>query len=286
MRSRVFYLTIINVLILIVFFNCSSSENSATENKNETTIKDSVYDVFVVAGQSNTYWGQGYDSTKDKYAAGIYQVGRNENNLKIIDAKEPIAHFNPKPDRVGFSLTFAKLYQKSIENKHAILIIPCGMDNTGFDGEGWHKGDFLFDDAVKRINYVFKKYPKSKLIGILWHQGEKDIGYKNYQRDLDTFIVQFRKDIGGNSHTPFILGGMVPYWVDLNEARKKQQKIIKNTTLRLPDVGYVDPTNPTKIEKSDNNQDTMHYNAEGQRELGKRYFEVYKNLQLKNQDKN
>ncbi len=269
------------VALLVCFFSKCSSNIASNNNKSDTNlVKDSAYDVFVVAGQSNTYWGQGYDSIKDKEVEGIYQLGRlAPNDLKIIQAKEPLHHFNPKADRIGFALTFAKLYQTYIQKKNDILIIPCGMDNTGFDGEGWHRKDFLYDNAISRINYVFKKYPKSNLKAILWHQGEKDVNYKNYQRDLDTLIAQFRRDIiGANKTTPFILGGMVPYWTELKPERKHQQQIIKETVNRIPVTAYVDPYLPQKIQKPNNNQDTLHYNADGQREMGKRYFEVYKNL--------
>jgi hypothetical protein len=268
--------------LLSYFISSCSTNSTSTNNKSDAVeVKDSIYDVFVVAGQSNTYWGMGYDSIKDKGAEGIYQLGRlAPNNLKIIPAQEPLHHFNPKANRVGFALTFAKLYQAYTQKKNDILIIPCGMDNTGFDGEGWHKNDFLFEDAVSRINFVFKKYPKSKLKAILWHQGEKDVNYKNYQKDLDTLIVQFRRDIiGANETTPFILGGMVPYWAELKPERRRQQQIIKKTTNRIIATAYVDPYMPYKIEKLNNNQDTVHYNADGQREMGKRYFEVYKSMQ-------
>jgi hypothetical protein len=267
-------------VVVCFFYNCTANTTSTNDKLDNSLVKDSAYDVFVVAGQSNTYWGKGYDSIKDKGAEGIYQLGRlAPNDLKIIPAKEPLQHFNPHADRIGFALTFAKLYQVYIQKKNDILIIPCGMDNTGFDGEGWHKKDFLYDNAVDRVNYVFKKYPKSTLKAILWHQGEKDVNYKNYQRDLDTFIVQLRRDItAANKNTPFILGGMVPYWTELKPQRKHQQEIIKETTKRIPATAFVSSYLPYKIQKPDNNQDTVHFNADGQREMGKRYFEVYKSM--------
>ncbi|HTA63620.1 MAG TPA: sialate O-acetylesterase [Bacteroidia bacterium] len=280
MRFKVIYSVFFISLLVCFFLQCSTNANSSNSKSDTSLVKDSAYDVFVVAGQSNTYWGKGYDSIKDKGSDGIYQLGRlAPNDLKIIPAKEPLHHFNPQADRVGFALTFAKLYQTYIQKKNDILIIPCGMDNTGFDGEGWHKKDFLYDNAVSRINYVFKKYPKSNLKAILWHQGEKDANYKNYQQDLDTFIVQLRRDIiGANSSTPFILGGMVPYWVELKSERKHQQDIIKGTANRIPATAFVDSYLPYKIQKPNNNQDTVHFNADGQREMGKRYFEVYKSM--------
>jgi hypothetical protein len=91
--------------------------------------------------------------------------------------------------------------------------------------------------------------------------------------------VQVRNEIvGNNKNVPFIMGGMVPYWSELKEARIHQQKIIRDTKNRLPNIAYVDPYVPFKITKPDNNQDTVHYNADGQREMGKRYFEAYKKL--------
>jgi carbohydrate esterase-like sialic acid-specific acetylesterase len=280
MRLKIIYSVCLISLLACLLFNCSSTTGSDTKQSDNPPIKDSAYDVFVVAGQSNTYWGLGYDSIKDKGAEGIYQLGRKDpDNLKIIPAKEPLHHFNPSPDRVGFSLTFAKLYQTYIQKKNAVLIIPCGMDNTGFDGEGWHKKDFLYDDMISRVNYVFKKYPKSKLKAILWHQGEKDANYKGYQKDLDTFIVQIRRDIiGASIHTPFILGGMVPYWTELKPQRMKQQRILMDTKNRMPAIGFVDSYVPFKITKPNPVQDTVHFNADGQREMGKRYFEVYKKM--------
>jgi hypothetical protein len=281
MRLKTIYFLVCISLLIGFLFNCSSSAVSNNTNTPATpTIKDSAYDVFLVAGQSNTYWGKGYDSILDKGAEGVYQLGRKAPyDLKIIPAKEPLHHFNPQADRIGFALTFAKLYQTYIQKQRDVLIVPCGMDNTGFDGEGWHKGDFLYNNALERINYVFKKYPKSKLVAILWHQGEKDVNYKGYQKDLDTLITQFRREITtANTNTPFILGGMVPFWTDLKQARKKQQLTIENTTKRLPNIGYVSPYVPTRIQKPNNTQDTVHYNATGQREMGKRYFEVYKSM--------
>ena len=269
----------LNILFLIVFcINCTSSSEVKNKVQEIRSESDSSFDVFLIAGQSNTYWGMGYDTALDKKSVGIYQLGRyGSDNYKVIEASEPLQHFNPKPERIGFALTFAKLYQKATKNKHKILLIPCGMDNTGFEGDGWNKGNFLYVDAVERANYVFQHYPKSSLIAILWHQGEKDANYKKYQNALDTFIVQIRSDIkAANQNTPFILGGMVPYWTDLKESRKKQQVCIRNTTKRLPNIGYADPYLPTRIQKQDNNQDTVHFNAAGQREMAKRYFEAYK----------
>lgn len=114
------------------------------------------------------------------------------------------------------------------------------------------------------------------MAAVLWCQGEKDVDNPKFQASLDSMIVGFRKDISGaNNKTPFIMGGMVPFWTERKESRMKQQEILKNTQKRMPYVAYADPYVPFRIEKKSNTIDEYHYNAEGQREMGKRFFEAY-----------
>ena len=53
------------------------------------------------------------------------------------------------------------------------------------------------------------------------------------------------------------------------------QEIIKTTPQRKQNVGYADPLNPFIIDKEDNTIDDIHYDANGQRELGRRYFDQF-----------
>jgi hypothetical protein len=46
----------------------------------------------------------------------------------------------------------------------------------------------------------------------------------------------------------------------------------------MPYVAYVDPYKPFKITKENDLIDVYHYDAKGQREMGKRFFEAYTNL--------
>ncbi len=267
-----------------ISFECSSNAGSAENGAKKHILTDSAYDVFLVAGQSNTYYGFGLDSVLDKPQRGIYQLGRvDPNNLKIIEAKEPLQHFFTKPNRIGFALTFAKLYDQYNGYKKNILIIPCAMDWTGFGDSSWKRGDCLYIDALNRVNYVFEHYPKSKLAAILWCQGERDVSNKKFQVSLDSMIAGFRKDIkGDNSKAPFIMGGMVPFWIELESERTKQQEILKETQHRMPYVAYADPYVPFRISKPKDTSDIYHYDAKGQREMGKRFFEAYRKLRERN----
>jgi len=235
-----------------------------------------------VIGQSNTHQGIGFDPVIDATESVIWQLGRfGSDNRRIIPATEPLQHLSPIPGCIGFALPFAKAYkQLFLSPGHGVLILPCGMGSTGFGNHYWNPGDSLFNDAVDRTRYVLGKYP-SRLVTILWHQGESDIGNPIYQQELDTMIVALRRSLPGETDSiPFILGGLVPYWVCQDTARIRVDGIIRNTVHRIPHTGFADPLIPTIIEKPDNDYIPLHFDAAGQREMGRRYFLEYVRMRL------
>lgn len=247
--------------------------------KEETIVPMPVaYDIILVAGQSNTHFGYGIDSTFDQPDDAIFQLGRSENDHVIIPAVEPLDHYTKMDSCIGFALTFAKLYrQEYLEKGRRVLIIPCGISGTSFIGQHWNSGNQFYIDAVSRTNYALSNYPASKLVAILWHQGESDEGNLNYQNDLDLMITQMRSEVL-SPDIPFILGGMVPYWVNQSGNLQVIQQIISETPQRLTNCGYANPDLPFTIDKGDNSVDQIHYDANGQRELGRRYFVAFRNL--------
>jgi hypothetical protein len=256
--------------ILIIFLAISCEK--------QTFEIDTEFHVILIMGQSNTLAGKGLDPTIDSVSDGILQLGRHEgNNLEIIDAVEPLHHHTYGGDRIGFGLTFAKVLNEYWDKTKDIIIIPCGKGGTGFGTNYWNKGDELYEDALYRTNYILSTFQNSKITAILWHQGEDDIGKPEFQQNLDNFIDYIRKDLGYDS-IPFILGGMVPNWVNEKESRINQQNILKNTPERLGFVGYADPTIPFIIENKNYNDEEIHYDAEAQRILGQRYFNEFQRI--------
>lgn len=237
------------------------------------TFDNIPYDVIVVAGQSNTHAGLGLNRKIDISDGNIFQLGRiGFFDRAIIPANEPLHHHTAGDSRIGFALTFAKLFYEKAQEKRPILIIPCGFGGTSIPKD-WSENDFLYQDMIERTKFVLKKFPKSNLKSILWHQGESDVGNRNYASLLDNFINRVRVDLDIN--VPFIVGGMVPFWVANASSRIEQQNIIKNTPLRVDNTNYADPEIPFVIKKEDDLFDEIHYDANGQRELGRRYFDAY-----------
>lgn len=232
--------------------------------------------IIIVAGQSNTHYGTGFDADFDSPHPRILQLGRhNGNQLKIIDAVEPLDHHTKISESIGFAMTFAKYYLETyLTETEKIIIIPAGHAGTGFSDNDWNKGDPLFDDLVDRYKHVKELRPGSHLAAILWHQGESDVKNLNYQESLDTFIYDLREELNA-TNAPLIMGGMNPYWVDQSPERIKLQSILKDTPNRIHRVGYADPSLPIIINKDSNQVNSIHYNAAGLRELGARYFLSY-----------
>ena len=82
-------------LISLIIFSCSKEKNEPTNY------------VILIVGQSNTHAGIGYDLELDKTVDGIKQLGRFGNdNMKIIDANEPLHNHTASENKIGFGLTF------------------------------------------------------------------------------------------------------------------------------------------------------------------------------------
>lgn len=235
------------------------------------------YDIIIIAGQSNTNQGIGLDTEIDVPDDNIFQLGRYSiYNHVITPANEPLQHHTSDTQKIGFGLTFSKLYNEYENiNNNPLLIIPCGFGGSSLI-KNWNFDGFLYTDMIERVKFITKKYPNSKVKVLLWHQGESDISSSNYSEHLQEFILKTRTDL--NSDHPFILGGMVPFWTKKHESRIKQQNIIKNIPNIVDNTAYADPEIPFVIRKQDDTFDEVHYDAKGQRELGKRYFTAYQNL--------
>lgn len=235
------------------------------------------YDVVLIVGQSNNYFGEGLDAlTAYPISENIKQLGRKDSlNYQLIPAIDPLQNHTLHESKGSYSLTFAKYYEENVLQKpNKLLLVPCAMYGSSFKNNQWHKGDDLYEDAVLRVNYILEHYKNSEVKAILCHQGESDVGNPEYVTALDSFIINLRADIG-NSEIPFILGGMVPFWVKQKNDRINQQNNIKDTPSRVAYTRYVDPEIPFVIEKPDNSVDSIHYSALGLRELGFRYYKAY-----------
>jgi hypothetical protein len=274
--------------LLVFFVLIGSCQKKLQEQSSPSSIwvapKEPKYDIILLMGQSNTLAGSGYDPAKDYPDPRVMELGRfGTLDTTIIMATEPLQNFTPEPNCIGFALTFAKLYaEKKLQPGRQLLIIPCGANSSGFLNGHWNRGNDLYKDAIMRTNWVLHNYSDSRLISILWHQGEADVtfGAAGYRGALESMIKALHSDIKADKadSIPFILGGMVPYWVKRHPEFGKIDSILRTEPGRLPVAGFADPELPFVIKKPVDTVNAIHFDANGQREMGKRYFAEYLRL--------
>ena len=131
------------------------------------TTGEEIYS-FLMIGQSNMA-GRGEllkEAQIDNPNCYMFRMGRWQK------MSEPI-----NPDRPLFGIKFpsgaclATSFADSIANDLGVKVglIPCADGGTGIDA--WEKGSVLYDYTVMMTRLAMRS---SKVIGIIWHQGETD----------------------------------------------------------------------------------------------------------------
>ncbi len=261
-------------------WNGSSNNNN---NDNQPPVVDTWYDIFLIAGQSNThYWL--WDLSTITVPADVYQWGRfYPNNNQIAPATVPLEHWTKRVDRGWFGIPFVSHY---INNWHLVwdrevLIIPAGYGNSGFMNNFWNKWDTAYNDAITRVNAALASKPWSELKAILWHQWEYDASRgsqaSTYQLAFHNMISDMRSDIDWDaSNVPFIVWWMAPNWVDDNPTVYEPiENVHKNTPSIVLNTAFADPYNPTRITWM---SDNIHYSLDWQIELWWRYYTAYDSI--------
>ena len=241
------------------------------------------FDIVLIAGQSNTHYGTGLDPAIDVSHPMVKELGfRAPDVERVILAEEPLDHITYQAGRIGFALAWARSYVANglLETGREVLLVAAGVGNTGLGRNEWNPGDVHYAEAVRRANLAHALPGDNRFVALLWNQGERDVSDNTtpatYQGLLDTMIAGFRADLAGdNQALPFVLGDMVPYWLDRQANGAGIRSVIADTPNRLAYTGFADARVPDVIDKPDNTIDDIHYDAAGQRVLAERYWTAF-----------
>ncbi len=232
---------------------------------NKRPVTPISYDVFLIAGQSNTYSGEVEGSdvqphpVLDSSDPAILQWGRHGgNDGDIILAQEPLDHIGylgaaPLAHNVGWGLSFAKMYKANghLEQGRHILLIPTGEGGTGLGANDWNKGNSNYNDAIARtLAALASGSGDNQLKGILWHQGENDSNLTDaplYSGRILQMIDDMRTDLG-YPDVPFIGGGLMPSWLGTNSGSAQTVNDATAGVVALRTyTGFADPAVPTEL---------------------------------------
>ena len=244
---------------------------------------DEPYLVVVVLGQSNAH-GAGVGLDRDGLDAPHPRVhqwaasGRSKNT--VVAGSNPLFHEVPSK-AVGFGPTFAGHLADA--TGRPVLLVPYARGDSGFariHGISWDPSDTgarvnLFHDAMTRIRSGMNLAAGNELAAVLWHQGESDVPLltgPTYAEKLDLLIDTVRAHFG---EVPFVLGQMVPEEIEGGHANYPViDAVHADTPRRRASVAYV--PGPRNLYNSETEK--IHYNAAGQRELGRRMWDAFASM--------
>ena len=230
------------------------------------------FHLYLLVGQSNMA-GRGKVEAQDKVPHARVLMLTKEGTW--VPAVDPM-HFDKSAAGVGPGRTFGIALAEADPNV-TIGLIPCACGGSPISV--WEPGvDFAqthskpWDDAIRRSELAMTV---GTLKGILWHQGESDCGPKTaplYEAKLTDLIARFRVALGAPD-VPFLIGQIGQFegkpW---NVYHKQVDAAQQAVAAAVPHCAYVSSEGLTS------NPDKLHFNAESQREFGKRYAAAYLKL--------
>jgi hypothetical protein len=224
--------------------------------------------VFVMAGQSNMA-GRGQVEPEDTVAneriLAINKAG------ELVLAKEPLNLNEPSMVGLDCGISFARTLLKFCPPDVSVLMLHTAVGGSSIQkwiNDSVHRDVPLLSNFKARVERA-KSFGEIK--GILWHQGEADANAKGiplYAERLDSLFGMFRQ-ICGDKKLPILLG-------ELGYFSKTSHEPFMEINRIMHEHAQHDKSSAVIVTKGlDHKGDQLHFNAEGQRSIGRMFAELY-----------
>lgn len=177
------------------------------------------------------------------------------------------------PDRVKCGVNLAESFAERYAKRHNVDVglICCADGGTML--EQWLPGTLLYDNAVANARLAQRS---SKIVGVLWHQGESDCKpemFRLYKDRFETIMASLRKDLG-LENVPFLLGGLGDFLADCAKYPELKNYtevngILETIARENPMTGYVPATGLS------GNMDNLHFSSAALYDFGLRYLDAW-----------
>ena len=231
--------------------------------------------VFLMMGQSNM---AGRGDPRDiaplpSTHAFVLRNGKWQPMTEPINIDRPIKFTGAMGTNsgVGPAASFAAAYAEEFDED--IGLVPCAEGGSSL--EDWRVDGQLFLNAYYQAKLASNV---GELTGIIWHQGEAECSLPEraltYKERFLAIMDELQKRLGvelkivvGELGSFFAVrpAGAPKYFNEVNKALNDLAAEHKNIAIASSE-GLTD------------RGDFLHFNAESQREFGRRYFEAYKTL--------
>lgn len=227
---------------------------------------------FLLIGQSNAA-GRGYidQAPPIDNCSGKFKVLRNGRWIKAF---RPV-NLDRSYSGTCFAESFAKEFVTANPDAE-VGIIPCANGDTKL--EQWLPGEIYFDNAVNCAKIAMRT---SKLVGVLWHQGEGDCIYERYScyaQRLESMINALRKELN-IPQLPVLIGGLGDFLSECTLSENMKNYIYVNEQLQkvaqeCHGCKFVPATGLGA------NPDNLHFSADALDEFGIRYFKAFEEMNI------
>jgi hypothetical protein len=231
------------------------------------------FDLFLLLGQSNMA-GLGELSEGQKPDPRIFNMSMT--NDQWVVARDPL-HVDLAAGRIGVGpgMSFARAVLEQ-QPGSVIGLIPGAVCGSWIDLWEKEAPRSFYDGSIRRAHLALAtaSAAKPRIRAVLWLQGESDSTeerFGDYERKLFELIDNLRADLN-DPDLPFI-ACTIGSFIDPRSGFTRTQEI-NQILLNLPDkrsfTACVDARDLTG-----HIGDRLHYNAESQRIIGKRFAEKY-----------
>lgn len=227
---------------------------------------------FLMIGQSNMA-GRGNLSDVEPINNFRCYMLRNGRFLRMSEPVNPDRAIFGKGFTSGVSLAASFADSFANEYRARIGLIPCADGGTSIDK--WQPGGVLFDNAVFMTRLAMRS---STFSGIIWHQGESDCvsdeALESYKPKFVKFVNSIRRELCAEN-LPFIAGeiseDISENWA-IGDRAAKFNRMLNGLSDEISHFGVASSAGLAL------KNDGLHFTSESARELGKRYFNVYRSL--------
>jgi len=245
--------------------NQTQQEESQAGEQGDQIVPADITDLILVTGQSNALGAESaFDAVLDRPHEQVFAFTDQGWQQADLHQIWDLGHFprgNPgeEPNN-NLALHMAKEVARQRGNRVVGFVLVTA---PGQSISHWSPAGSFFEQIDGKVLEAINQLPhKSQLDGILWHQGETDEGDPDYHLKLDSLIENFRLKNWFSSDRPFICGETAVF-----EVVNRQLSALNDNGDRWS--GCVGSEN------LQTHLDGFHFNAEGLRELGRRYAVKY-----------
>jgi len=293
MKNNLFRL----ILLTFIFIGCKTANVGASKAK---TMDSKDVHVVLLAGQSNMAGAGNFDALDPTEIKRIEKVSSRVSLSYNGSKAKPLSYYDNEPSekydflkRFGPEIFIGLILAENNPNQEYLLVKRSqgGTALYGAWNPNWTTGKAkevekgkkqniqLYDQHIEDIRANLKNLETQdktyKIIGLAWMQGEndaaKEVSAVTYEENLKVLIKSYRDEFGVED-MPFVIGQINSRYGKFRaKGPEMVRKAMENVASLDAKVDIIKTTIDTSWSDYPKHTDNVHYNAEGQRRLGKAF---------------